>query len=135
MKNLALRLNLATWILAIILLVIPAFGGMPAEQFTGHLIATLFWLAVYHLFFNYITPVYLMKKNLTAYFTIAVLSVFILPLLGYSLLFLSRALFSGSFDNFYNGYSIATHFSGVKAMVMAGLFGSLFRIITEMNRE
>ena len=131
--KLSVRFHLATWCVAIILTIIPFFGGMKTEQFTGTVIATLFWMAVYYLFFNYLTPSFLVQKKLTSFLSIALAAVLVLPFIGYSLLFLYRALFNGSLDHFYSGYSVSMHFSGLKALVMAGLFGSLFRMICEYH--
>jgi hypothetical protein len=55
----------------------------------------------------------------------------LLPFIGYSLLFLSRALFKGDFTDFYQGYSIGMHLSGFKALALAGVYGSFFRLMAE----
>jgi hypothetical protein len=131
MKQLSFKLNLITWVVALILFLIPQFRGIKIEVFTGHLIATLFWMGVYYLFFLYITPEFLLTKKLVLYFSLSVAAIFILPFFGYTLLFLSRAIINGEFSDLYGGYSFAMHVSGLKAMLMAGLFGSLFRMISE----
>jgi hypothetical protein len=131
MKNLSFKLNLATWIAAMILLLIPQLIGTNIEVFAGHIIATLFWMAVYYLFFLYLTPEFLMKKKLVLFFALSAGAIFILPFFGYTLLFLSRALITGEFSEFYGGYSFVMHMSGLKAVLLAGLFGSLFRMICE----
>jgi hypothetical protein len=129
--SLSFRLNTAAWVVAILVSLIPLFGGKPAEQFTGNLIATLFWMAVYYLFFIWIAPELLLRKKLVAFFGVSVIVMLVLPFIGYSLLFLSRALFNGDFSNFYNGYSLSMHMSGFKAMVFAGVTGSFFSLITD----
>lgn len=133
--TLSTQLNIATWCVAIILVIINAVNGQPAEALTGNIIATLFWMAVYYLFFLYVVPAFLLKKKLLAFFIISFLIVIILPFVGYSLLFLSKALFKGDFTEFYKGYSIPMHLSGFKAMALAGVYGSFFRLIAEYFGE
>jgi hypothetical protein len=129
--TLSTRLHAATWIVALILTAVPAIKGLPVEQITGNIIAILFWMAVYYLFFLYLAPAGLQKGRIFQYFGISFLIIAVLPFPGYTLLFLSRALFNGSFADFYNGYSIAMHLSGLKAMALAGVYGSFFRLITD----
>jgi hypothetical protein len=125
----------AVWCVACLLTLIPLFSGKPAEQFTGNVIATLFWMAVFYLFYLYIAPAFLLKKNLIAFFGISIVVLLILPFFGYSLLFLSRALFNGYFADFYQGYSPGMHMSGFKALALAGVYGSFFRLIVEHFTE
>jgi hypothetical protein len=101
------------------------------EQFTGNIIATLFWMAVYYLFFLYMIPALLLPKKIVEFFGISVIIIAVLPFIGYTLLFLSRALFRGDFANFYQGYSVPMHLSGSKAMALAGVYGSFFRLMVE----
>ena len=133
--SLASKLHLATWTVALILTLIPLVHGKPIEQFTGNVIAMLFWMAVYYFFFHQVAPRLLLTRKLVEFFGISLLIVLLLPFIGYSLLFLSRAIFNGSFSNFYDGYSVPMHFSGVKAMALAGVYGSFFRLITEYFRN
>ena len=130
-SKLSTWLQATVWIVACLLTLIPLFSGKPAEQFTGNVIATLFWMAVFYLFFLFMAPAFLLKKKLLAFFGISIVVLLILPFLGYSLLFLSRALFNGSFTDFYQGYSPAMHLSGFKALALAGVYGSFFRLIIE----
>jgi hypothetical protein len=129
--SLSTTLHSATWIVATILTLMPLFNGRPMEQFTGNIIATLFWMAVYYFFFLYIAPTLLLTKKLQQFFGISIVLLIVLPFIGYSLLFISRALFRGDFANFYQGYSIPMHISGFKAMALAGVYGSFFRLIVE----
>jgi hypothetical protein len=124
-------LHLAVWCVAGVLTLIPLLNGKPVDQFTGNVIATLFWIAVYYLFYQFVAPSFLMKKKLVAFFGISVAVLLILPFFGYSLLFLSRALFKGNFSDFYQGYSPGMHLSGFKALALAGVYGSFFRLIVE----
>jgi hypothetical protein len=133
--RLSLWLHGAVWCVACVLTLIPLFGGKPAEQFTGNVIATLVWMAVYYLFFLYMAPTLLLEKKLVAFFGISIVVLLILPFFGYSLLFLSRAFFKGDFTDFYQGYSAAMHLSGFKALALAGVYGSFFRLIVEHSGE
>jgi hypothetical protein len=132
--KLAFNLHLMVWTISCLILVIPMFTGGSAskpEAITVQIIATLFWIAVYYFFFLYLTPNFLLAKNLTAFFGYSILVLLVLPFFGYTLLFLVKALFSGSFSEFYKGYGIAMHFSGLKALAVAGLTGTLFKMISE----
>ena len=133
--SLSLRLHTATWIVAIVLTLVPFFNGTPAGQITGNVIATLYWMAVYYFFFLYISPRLLLKEKIYEFFGISLVVISILPFFGYSLLFLSRALFRGDFASFYDGYSIPMHLSGLKAMALAGVYGSFFRLMVEYFRK
>jgi hypothetical protein len=125
----------AVWCVACLLTLIPLFSGKPSEQFTGNVIATLFWMAVFYLFFLFIAPAFLLNKKLVVFFGISIVVLLILPFFGYSLLFLSRALFNGSFTDFYQGYSPGMHLSGFKALALAAVYGSFFRLIAEHFTE
>ena len=132
---LSTRLHIATWTVACILTLALLFNGRPMEQFTGTVIATLFWMAVYYLFFYYMAPVFLLPKKLLAFFGISIIILAILPFFGYTLLLFSKALFHGTFANFYKVYSLEMHLSGFKALALAGLYGSFFRLIVEYFKE
>jgi hypothetical protein len=129
--TLSIRLHTATWIVACILALVPLFNNRPFEQFVGTVIATIFWMAVYYLFFIYMAPAFLLSKKLLPFFSISIIILLFLPFIGYSLLLLSKAIFQGTFANFYNPYSVQMHMSGFKALVLAGLCGSFFRLIVE----
>jgi hypothetical protein len=133
--SLSARLNITTWIAAGLILVIIFFQGKPLEQFTAHVIATLYWMGAYYLFFLYMAPAFLIQGKFKAFFGISLLILLGLPFFGYSLLLLSRALFAGDFSDFYRLYTFDVHMSGFKAMVMAGVFGSFFRLIAEHFRK
>ena len=129
--SLSTSLHTATWIVAVILTLVPVFSGNPAEQVTGNILATLYWMAVYYFFFYYMAPNLLLSEKFVEFFGISIIVLLILPFFGYKLLFLSRALFKGDFNDFYHGYSIPMHISGFKAMALAGVYGSFFRLMTE----
>jgi hypothetical protein len=129
--TLSIRLHTATWIVAFILALVPLINQKPFEQFVGTVIATIFWMAVYYLFFIYIAPAFLLTKKLLPFFSVSIIILLFLPFIGYSLLLLSKALFQGTFAHFYNLYSVQMHISGFKALALAGLYGSFFRLIVE----
>jgi LytS/YehU family sensor histidine kinase len=62
-----------------------------------------------------------------------------MPFFGYSLLFLSRAYFDGTFQNFYRDYSLKMHMSGYYPVLTSAVFGSFFSVIinwfTTMNQK
>ena len=132
-----MKTKLSVWLhfsvvcVAFLLLLVPLFTGAPAERFTGNMIATLFYLAVYYLFYSVISSIFLQQGKLSSFFGWSFLLILVLPFVGYTLLFLSKALFQGDFSNFYEGYGWSMHFSGLKALLQAALFGSLFRMITD----
>jgi hypothetical protein len=133
--TLSKRLHLATWIVATLLALLPLVNGKPMEQFAGSIIATLFWMSVYYFFFLYMAPTLLLPKKLIAFFGFSIALLLILPFIGYSLLLLSRALFRGDFSNFYQDYSLPMHISGFKALALAGVYGSFFRLIVEYFKK
>jgi len=133
--TLANRLHIATVSVAVILLLLPIFNGVPSEQFTGMAIATLFWLAVYYFFFTYMATNFMLPGKLLSFFAGSIVIIALLPFMGYTLLFLSRAIFRGDFSNLFQDYSFGVHFSGLKAMALAGVYGSFFRLMTEFFRK
>jgi hypothetical protein len=82
--TLSIRLHTATWIVAFILALVPLINHNPFEQFTGTVIATIFWMAVYYLFFIYIAPAFLLTKKLLPFFSVSIIILLVLPFIGYS---------------------------------------------------
>jgi hypothetical protein len=134
-SSLSFRLHTATWFVAFILTLVPFFNGSPAEQITGNVLATFYWMGVYYFFFLVIAPRLLLPGRIYEFFGISIVLLIILPFFGYTILFLSRALFKGDFTDFYSGYSLPMHLSGFKAMALAGVYGSFFRLIVEYSRK
>jgi hypothetical protein len=130
-SSLSFRLHTATWLVALILTLVPFLKGNPAEQVTGNILATLYWMAVYYFFFMVMAPRILLPGKIYEFFGISIVLLLILPFFGYTMLFLSRALFKGDFIDFYRGYSLPMHISGFKAMALAGVYGSFFRLMAE----
>jgi LytS/YehU family sensor histidine kinase len=52
-----------------------------------------------------------------------------MPFFGYTILFFAKALFDGSFQHFYYGYTLKMHMSGYYPVLTAAVFGSLFGVI------
>lgn len=129
--TLSIRLHAATLIVACILALRPLYNDIPFEQFVGRVIATIVWLVVYYLFFSYLTPVYLLSKRFVPFLSISFIVLLILPFIGYSLVFHSKAIFQGAFANLSNLYSLQMKLSGFKTLALAGLLGSYFRLIVE----
>jgi two-component system, LytTR family, sensor kinase len=113
--------------------------GMPLRQLVSNSFAFLYLMVAFYLFYLYIAPIFLNKKNLTGFFVVSFLVVLIMPFFGYTILFFIRALFEGTFEDFFRGYSLRMHMSGFYPVVTAAVFGSFFRIIiswfAEMNKK
>ena len=109
------------------------------QQTVTYLFAFLYLMLVFYLFYTILVPAFLDRKKLAGFFILAFLVVLIMPFLGYTVLFLIRALFEGSFQNFYSGYSMRMHMSGYFPVLTAAVFGSFFRVIinwfTTLNQK
>jgi two-component system LytT family sensor kinase len=112
---------------------------MEPRMIVSNLIGFLYLMLVFYLFYLFLAPLFLNRKKLVEFFGISFIVVLIMPFFGYSLLFLSRALFDGTFENFYRGYSVKMHMSGYYPVLTAAVFGSFFSVIinwfTTMNQK
>jgi two-component system, LytTR family, sensor kinase len=86
-------------------------------------------MVVFYLFYLVLVPLFLDRRKFGEFFGFSFLLVLIMPFFGYTLLFLVRALFDGTFGHFYRGYSLKTHMSGYFPVLTAAVFGSFFRAI------
>lgn len=113
--------------------------NMPLQQIVSNIIAFLYLMVVFYLFYLVLVPLFLDKKKIVEFFGFSFLIVLVMPFFGYTILFLSRALFDGTFHNFYKGYSVRMHMSGYYPVLTAAVFGSFFRAIinwfTTMNQK
>jgi sensor histidine kinase YesM len=113
--------------------------GMPYRQIVSNTFAFLYLMLAFYLFYLFIAPLFLNRRNLTGFFSVSLVVVLIMPFFGYTVQFLIRALFDGTFENFYRGYSMRMHMSGFYPVLTAAVFGSFFRIIiswfAEMNQK
>jgi two-component system LytT family sensor kinase len=111
----------------------------PPQQIVSYIIAFLYLMLIFYLFYLFLVPYFLNRKKVAEFFTISFLVVLIMPFFGYSLLFLARAVFAGSFHNFYQEYSLKMHMSGYYPVLTAAVFGSFFSVIinwfTSMNQN
>jgi two-component system, LytTR family, sensor kinase len=109
------------------------------QLIVSNLIAFLYLMFVFYLFYIILAPLLLNKKKLIEFFGFSFLVVLIMPFFGYTILFFSRALFDGTFENFYRGYSVKMHMSGYYPVLTAAVFGSFFSVIinwfTTMNQK
>jgi two-component system, LytTR family, sensor kinase len=103
--------------------------GMPAQQILSNLIAFLYLMVVFYLFYLLLVPYFLNRKKITEFFIYSFLIVLVMPFFGYTILFFTRALFDGTFHDFYRGYSVRMHMSGYYPVLTAAVFGSFFRVI------
>lgn len=114
-------------------------GNMPLYQIVTYIIAFLYLMMVFYLFYIVLVPFFLDRKKVTEFFVFSFLIVLVMPFFGYTILFFIRALFDGSFHNFYSDYSLRMHMSGYFPVLTASVFGSFFRVIinwyTTMNQK
>lgn len=112
---------------------------IPEEQVVAYIFAFFYQMSAFYLFYLVLVPKLLDRKKIVAFFGSTFIVVLAMPFLGYSILFLNRALFSGSFKNFYHGYSFAVHMSAFFPILTAAIFGSFFKVIinwfTTMNQK
>jgi two-component system, LytTR family, sensor kinase len=113
--------------------------AMPPEQIVSNVIAFLYLMLVFYLFYLFLVPYFLEKGKIYGFFFFSFIIVLVMPFFGYTILFFFRALFDGSFEHFYNGYSLKMHMSGYYPVMTAAVFGSFFRVIlnwfTTLNQK
>ncbi|MGB8489485.1 MAG: histidine kinase [Bacteroidales bacterium] len=112
---------------------------MAPEHIVSDIIGFLYLMVVFYLFYLVLVPAFLNRKKIIEFFSFSFLLVLIMPFFGYTLLFLSRAIFEGSFNDFYKGYTLRMHMSGYYPVLTAAVFGSFFSVIinwfTTMNQK
>lgn len=104
------------------------------QMIVSSIIAFLYLMFVFYLFYLFLAPLFLNKRKLTGFFLISFVVVLIMPFFGYTILFVSRAIFDGTFENFYRGYSVKMHMSGYYPVMTAAVFGSFFCVIINWFR-
>jgi len=112
---------------------------MPPQQIVTWIFAFLYLMLVFYLFYLLLAPYLLNRRKITEFFGISFVVVLVMPFFGYTILFLIRALFDGTFHNFYGGYSLGMHMSGYFPVLTAAVFGSFFSVIinwfTTLNQK
>ena len=103
--------------------------GMELKFIVSYTIGFLYLMLVFYLFYFFLAPLFLNKRNLAGFLLKSLAVVVIMPFFGYLLLFLSRAIFDNTFNDFFRGYSLKTHMSGFFPVMTAALSGSFFRVI------
>jgi two-component system, LytTR family, sensor kinase len=103
--------------------------NMQPQQIITNVIAFLYLMLVFYLFYLFLVPHFLDRKRIGSFFIVSFIIILIMPFLGYTLLFLVRAIYDDAFHNFYRGYSIRMHMSGYYPVLTASVFGSFFRVI------
>lgn len=134
-------IHLFTWLFAIFANL--PFSGIRHEihlaELVSYLFAFLYLMLVFYLFYLFIAPWFLYKRKINRFFIVSFVTILVLPFFGYMALFLFRALFTGTFHDFFKGYSLAMHMSGFYPVMMAAVFGSFFRVIIrwfeDMNKR
>ena len=86
-------------------------------------------MVVFYFFYLVMVPKFLNRKKIELFFGLSFLVVLIMPFFGYTILFFTRALFEGTFHNFYHMYSFKMHMSGYFPVLTAAVFGSFFGVI------
>ncbi len=104
-------------------------GGITAQELVSQIIAFLYLMIVFYLFYLFLVPYFLNRRKVIEFFGFSFIIVLLMPFFGYTLLFLSRAFFEGTFNNFYRGYTFHMHMSGYYPVLTAAVFGSFFRVI------
>lgn len=102
---------------------------IPTEQIVSNIIAFFYLMVVFYLFYLFLVPYFLNRKKIAAFFSASFIIVLVMPFFGYTFLFLARAIFDGTFHNFYRNYSFTMHMSGYYPVLTAAVFGSFFRVI------
>lgn len=112
---------------------------MSPESILSNIFAFLYLMFVFYLFYLFLAPLFMDKKKVTEFFIFSFLIVLIMPFFGYTVLFIFRAYFDGTFHNFYRGYTLSMHMSAYFPVLTAAMFGSFFRLIinwfTTMNQK
>ena len=115
------------------------FSDISPRMIVSNIIAFIYLMAVFYIFYLVMVPLFLDRKKIAEFFGFSFLLVLIMPFFGYTLLFLSRAVFDGTFHNFYHDYSLRMHMSGYYPVLTAAVFGSFFSVIinwfTTMNQK
>jgi two-component system LytT family sensor kinase len=107
---------------------------MSPRMIVSNIIGFLYLMIVFYLFYLILTPIFLNRKKLTEFFGLSFIIVLIMPFFGYTLLFLARAIFDNTFENFYQGYTLKVHMSGYYPVLTAAVFGSFFSVIINWFR-
>jgi len=106
------------------------FGkSISTGQVVSNIIAFLYLMLVFYLFYLLMVPLFLEKKRLAGFCIYSLILVLIMPFFGYNLLYLNRAIFDNTFNDFYRGYSFKVHMSGYFPVMTAAVFGSFFKVI------
>lgn len=134
-------IHIFIWLFAISTNLPYSFLGkkMPPQLIVSNLIGFLYLMVVFYVFYLWLAPAFLNRKKLTEFFGFSAIAILIIPFFGYTILFFTRALFDGTFQNFYRGYTLKMHFSPFYPVLTAAVFGSFFSVIinwfTTMNQK
>jgi two-component system, LytTR family, sensor kinase len=101
------------------------------KYLVSYLFGFLYLMFVFYLFYFFIVPIFLNRKKLTEFLITSLIVVIFMPFVGYLFLYLFRALFDGTFTDFFRGYSLRTHMSGFFPVMTAAISGSFFKVITD----
>jgi two-component system LytT family sensor kinase len=130
-KKRIIYIHVFIWLFAIFAnLPYSAIGNtMEPQMIISGIIGFLYLMFIFYLFYLYLAPLFLNKKKLAGFFLSSFIVVLVMPFFGYTILFVSRAIFDGTFDHFYRGYTFKMHMSGYYPVLTAAVFGSFFSVI------
>ncbi len=74
----------------------------PLQQIVTWVVAFLYLMVVFYLFYLVLAPKFLNRKKIAEFFALSFVVVLIMPFFGYTILFFIRAIFDGTFQNFYS---------------------------------
>jgi sensor histidine kinase YesM len=128
-KRNIILLHVFTWLFAAFLNLRDVSLLKNPEMLASFLLSTFFMAVSFYLFYFFAVPGYLEKKRYALFFLVAFLLLTIITFLGYTSLFLVKAIFSHNFHDFYGPYSLKMHLSGMSVMLIAAIFGSFFKVL------
>lgn len=127
-KNIIL-LHLFTWLFAAFFNLRDVSLLTNPEMLASYLVSTSFLAVSFYLFYFLVVPRFLETKRYTLFFAFSAGVLAVLTFIGYSALFLVKAVFSGTFRDFYGPYSLRMQLSGMSVMLIAAIFGSFFKVL------
>ena len=129
-KQFGITLHLVVLLLAV-LLSPPDLSRLTGsfDGFMQFVVSIVFLLVGFYTCFYWLVPVYLAEKRTALFVLLAVIAANVITVVGYMVLQFSHMAFAPSGEGLR--YNLSMHFSGFHAILMAILFGSLFRVVYE----
>lgn len=134
-KRAILLLHIFTWLFAAALNINSFTRLKSSEMLIAYCISMLFLVITFYLFYFVYVPAFLQKRRMFHFLVVSAFTIGVIPFFGYSFLLLNKALHSKSSGEFYQGYTLAVHFSGMLTLTIAAIFGSFFKVIISWFHE